>query len=246
MADASLIDGLLKGLDDPSVTVRFSLVGALGRAADDARALPGEQRKRLMRRLETLLERDGDPGVRSRAATVIGEHGSASYLDSLWRVVRTSAEGRVQEKAWDAFVEIITRCANGKLLERWDRTISEDRQGSRRVQMLARVYARWDQQAELKVQATAALEALVQAQIDGGKWAAAAPLVQNLLSRSADGGEGARERCLRWLLEIGELALKDGNRSEALRIVQDARAYLSRGDKLGESFDKLEKMAKKD
>jgi HEAT repeat protein len=246
MADASLIDGLLKGLDDPSVTVRFSLVGALGRVADDSKTMPGEQSKRLMARLEGLLERDADAGVRSRAATVIGEHGGAGHLDTLWRVVRTSAEGRVQEKAWDAFTEIVARAGDMKLLEQWDRALGEARQGSRRVQLLARVYARWDQQADRKALATRALEGLVQAQIDMGKWSAAAPLVQNLLSRNADGGEAARIRCLRWLLEIGELALREGNRAEAQRIVQDARAYLGRGDKLGEAFDKLERLAKKE
>jgi hypothetical protein len=208
--------------------------------------MPGEQRKRMMTRLERLLERDADAGVRSRAATVIGEHGCAGHLDTLWRVVRTSAEGRVQEKAWDAFVEIVARSGDVKLLERWDRALGEARQGARRVQVLARVYARWDQQADLKAPATRALEALVQAQIDLGKWSTAAPLVQNLLSRNADGGEAARARCLRWLLEIGELALKEGNRAEVLRIVQDARAYLSRGDKLSESFDRLEKLARKE
>jgi HEAT repeat protein len=258
MADASLIDGLLKGLDDPSVTVRFSLVGALSRAAQGAggegapaippegKAIAGEQSKRMMARLEALLERDADAGVRSRAATVIGERGGPVHLDTLWRVVRTSAEGRVQEKAWDAFVEILGRGSDPKLLERWDRALAEARQGSRRVQLLARVYARWDQLAGLKGPATRALEALVQAQIDLGKWSAAAPLVQNLLSRNADGGEAARTRYLRWLLAIGELALKEGNRAEAQRVVQDARAYLTRGDALGEAFDKLEKTAKKE
>ena len=82
----------------------------------------------------------------------------------------------------------------------------------------------------------------MQAQIDLGKWSAAGPLVQNLLSRS-DGGEAVRGRCLRWLLQIAEMALKEGNRGEALRIIQDARAYLPRGDKLTDAFDKVEKQA---
>ena len=244
MADATLFDGLLRGLDDPSETVRFSLVGALGRAAD-GKGLSSEQRKRLLQRLEGLLKNDDDPGVRSRAATVIGEQAGPASLDSLWRVVLAGAEGRVQEKAWDAFVEIIARSGQVKLLEEWDKSIGDTNQGSRRVQLLARVYARWGQRADLKEPATRALEGLVQAQIDLGKWSAAAPLVQSLLARNADGGESARTRCLRWLLKISELALKEGNRGEALRIVQDARAYLSRGEKLAEAFDKLEKQASK-
>ena len=155
MADATLIDGLLKGLDDPSVTVRFSLVGALGRAAgsnDPARSENGiagqtlspEQRKRLLARLEHLLKHDADAGVRSRAATVIGEHAGPSHLVALWGMVQAGAEGRVQEKAWDAFVEIIARSGDVKLLEKWSATLGEVRQGPRRVLLLARIYARWD------------------------------------------------------------------------------------------------------
>jgi hypothetical protein len=47
------------------------------------------------------------------------------------------------------------------------------------------------------------------------------------------------------MLRAGELALRDGNRTEAARIVQEARAYLLRGDKLTASFDELEKQAGK-
>jgi HEAT repeat protein len=244
MADVTLIDGLLKGLDDPGVTVRFSLVGALARAADGG-AVPAAQRKAMLARLEGLLKHDADAGVRSRAATVIGEQAGPEYLETLWRVVLAGSAGRVQEKAWDAFVEIITRSASVTLLEQWNKEFATGNQGSRRVQLLARVYARWDQRADLKVPATQALEALVQAQIDLGKWSAAAPLVLSLLSRNASGGEEFRNRCLHWLLEIGERALKEGNRVEALRIVGDARAYLNRSDKIAESFANLEKQASK-
>jgi HEAT repeat protein len=242
MADASLIDGLLRGLDDPAVTVRFSLVGALGRAAE-GRDLPAEQRKRLLARLGRLLRRDADAGVRSRAATVIGEHAGPPYLETLHGVVLAGAEGRVQEKAWDAFVEIVVRAGDPALLEKWGKTLADDRQPSRQVQLLARVYARWDQRADLKPLATRALEALVQAQVGQKRWAAAAPLVQNLLSRG-DGSEEARTRCLEWLQEIAALALKDGNKAEALRVIQDARVYLPRGDRRAAAFDRLEKQAR--
>src|SRR5262249_3545096 len=39
VANAAVLDGLLEGLDDPGVMIRFSLVGALGRAAGDGRSL---------------------------------------------------------------------------------------------------------------------------------------------------------------------------------------------------------------
>src|SRR5262249_23124864 len=45
VADAGILDSLIDALDDSIVTVRFSLVGALGRAAADGRALKEEQRR---------------------------------------------------------------------------------------------------------------------------------------------------------------------------------------------------------
>ncbi len=240
-ADASLLDGLLRGLDDPNVTVRFSLLGALAHAAQMGQGLTSEQRKRLLARLERLLRRDTDPGVRGRAATVLGECAGPSFLPTLWGHVQACSEGRVQEKAWDAFVEVVVRTGSPAVLELWDHKLAEARQSARRVQLLARVFARWDQVTTSRAAATKALEALVQAQVEMGKWSAAAPLAQNLLARGED--EAGRERCLRWLLRVGEMALRDGNRAEALRIVHEARPYFSRDDRLSEAFEKLHKQA---
>jgi HEAT repeat protein len=240
-ADASVLEGLQRGLDDPNVTVRFNLLGAVARVASSGPSLTTEQRKRLLARLEGLLRRDTDPGVRARAATVLGECAGPAFLTTLWGHVQAGSEGRVQEKAWDAFVEVIVRTGSPAVLEMWDRKLAELRQPARRVQLLARAFARWDQVSESRAAARKALEALVQAQIDLGKWSAAAPLAQNLLIRGEDAP--GRERCLKWLLKVGELALRDGNRSETLRIVHEARAYLSRNDPLAESFNKLEKQA---
>src|SRR5262249_1797686 len=72
MADTALLEGLLQALDDPVVTVRFRLVGAIGRAAGENRPLSEAQRAQVSERLEQVLLRDADPGVRSRAASVLG------------------------------------------------------------------------------------------------------------------------------------------------------------------------------
>jgi HEAT repeat protein len=242
-ADAGLIDGLLRGLEDPAVTVRFGLVGALGKAAGNGQGLPGEVRKRLLDRLEGLLKRDADAGVRSRAATVLGECGTQEVLPALWQQVQAGGDGRVQEKAWDAFVEVVARSGSVALVEGWDRKLADAGQGPRRAQLWARVHARWEQPGTMREQATQALEGLTAVQIELGKWAAAAPLAQALLARSGETGEAGRTRGLRLLAQVAEQALKEGNRAEALRLVQEARGYLGKGDRLAATFEKLHRQA---
>jgi HEAT repeat protein len=245
-ADAGLIEGLLRGLDDPAVMVRFSLVGALSKAAGAGPTAPAAAREQMCARLEALLKRDADAGVRSRAATVLGECGGAEALATLWQQVQAAADERVQEKAWDAFVEILTRAGSPALLESWDKKLSEAKQGPRRVQMWARVYSSWEQTPSRHEAATRALEGLARTQLDLGKWSAAAPLLQTLLSKTADANEPLRGRCLRGLAQIAELALKEGNRAEARRIAQEARGYLGKDDKFHETFEALLKQAGKE
>jgi hypothetical protein len=241
VADASVLDGLLKGLDDPGGMVRFSLVGALGRAAGDGRSLNAEQRERLVSRLVGLLQHDPDLGVRGRAATVLGECASSAVLGTLWECVRTSEEGRVQEKAWSAFVEVVARSGNPALLSEWDRRLADSGQGSRRLQLLGEVAEQWQKRTETKAAAGRVQEALVQAQLDLGKWSLAFPLVRELLVRP--GNEAEQEQRLRWLLAIGQQALKEGNRPEALRVAQEAQPFLTEGAKLAEDFERLRKEA---
>ena len=116
---------------------------------------------------------------------------------------------------------------------------------TRQTQLLARTYARWDQQSATRAAAGKALEMLVAAQLDQGKWSAAAPLVQGLLSRG-EGGDAGRTRHLKSMLNVAELALHEGNKSEAARLLQETRGYLITDDPLTESFDKLLAQAKKE
>jgi HEAT repeat protein len=97
VAEPSVLPALLNGLGDSCATVRFHLVGALAHAAGDAASISGEQRQRLLARLEKLLLGDGDPGVRSRAATVLGEYAGPEQLELLWRCVLSGEDARVQE-----------------------------------------------------------------------------------------------------------------------------------------------------
>ena len=84
----------------------------------------------------------------------------------------------------------------------------------------------------------------MQAHLDLGKWSAAFPLVRDLLSRP--GAEAETTQRLRWLLTVGEQAMQEGNRAEALRAVQEAQPYLPHTGPLADEFDKLQKQAASD
>jgi HEAT repeat protein len=256
VADGSLIDGLVKGLNDSNVNVRFSLLGALTRALTQGANLAPTQQAKLMNRLETLLVRDVDPGVRSRAATVLGDVAPPAMLPQLWEVVKAAEDTRVQEKAWAAFVEILVRpsppaLAGQKetggnklsLLKEWDHTLAAAHQGPRRVQLLSEAVTRWSRVEATRTLAISAQEMLVQAELDLGKWAAAFPRVRELLSRPSTAAEQTQR--LQWLLQVGELALHEGNREEAVRVVSEAQAYLPTSGELVEAFDKLNRAANK-
>jgi HEAT repeat protein len=242
VADAKIIDGLLAALDDPAVTVRFGLVGALGRAAGDGQPLSEPQRTRLVGRLEELVLRDSDSGVRSRAARVLGQCAPSSELSFLWRRVLSREDSRVQETAWAAMVEILVRSGNLDLLHQWDRTLSEANQGTRRLQMLLEVCERWRRSEATRPLVVSATEALVQAQLEQRKWDRAFPLVRDLLTRPGSDSEVYHRLTL--LLTIGECALSDGNRGEAMRAVREAQPYLTSNNSLAGEFDKLEKRAR--
>jgi hypothetical protein len=241
VADATVLNNLLKAVDDPNVNVRFSLVGALGRAVCDGESLSEEQRKRLLAKLETLLLHDADPGVRSRAATVLGECGPSAMLPVLWKCVLAGEEARVQDKAWAAFIEVVARSSTLPVLREWDSTLTAAKQGPRRLQLLAEVAARWQKRTETRSLVVPAQEMLVQAQLDLGKWSAAFPVVRELLARQ--GTEAETNQRLRWLLSVGEQALQEGNKAEAQRVVQEAQPFLTRSAPLAEAFDKLAKQA---
>jgi HEAT repeat protein len=243
-ADASLLDGLLEGLSDRVSTVRFCLVGALGRAATGKNELSEAKRKLMLTRLETVLNKDEDPNVRARAATVLGECGGEAQLTPLWKSAQaTASEGRLSEKAWEAMLDILGRSCSYRLVESWDAELRKGKQTSRRVMLWKRLYAAWEPRPEHKSLAMQALESLVAAQIDDGKWQAATPLAQTLLARSAEGNEATRTRCLTLMLRLAEMALADGNKSETLRLIQEVRGYLPGNGPLTEAFDALQRKA---
>jgi HEAT repeat protein len=242
IANQAILDSLVDALNDPVVTVRFSLVGALGRVAADSHPLAEAQRRQILNRLEDLLIRDADPGVRSRAATVLGECGSAPQLVTLWKRVQATEEARVQEKAWSGFIEIMARSGNREWFLEWERTLSQASQSARRMQLLTELATRWQQREDLRPAAAGIQELIVRAYLEQGKWLPAFTALHELLARPTN--EPDVDQRLAWLREIAELALKDGNRPDVLRAVQDARPLLARRADRASIFDELEKQAK--
>jgi HEAT repeat protein len=241
VADPFVLEGLGKALDDPSATVRFSLVGAMGHVAAAGPALAESQRTQLVDRLKDLLVRDTDPGVRSRAATVLGECGSSAALPFLWQRLQATEDGRVQDKAWAAMLKILIRSANFDLLTAWDAALVKAGQPARRVQLLGEVYAAWKKEGATASLAGRITEMLVPLQLEQAKWSAALPLIRELLARPDDAG--ARGQRLNWLLNAGKQALQEGNRPEALRMVQDAQPFLAGQDNFADAFEKLRERA---
>ncbi|MBL8793582.1 MAG: HEAT repeat domain-containing protein [Planctomycetia bacterium] len=242
VADPTVLDNLLASLEDPAVTVRFGLVGALGKLVNEGKPLTDGQRSRMLTRLEELLLRDPDSGVRSRAATVIGQTGAQVELPFLWRRLQAREDGRVLEKTWGAMIEIMARSANLELVRQWDRALYNAQMGNRRLQLLSEVAERWKRNEGTRNLGVTVTELLVQAQLDQNKWAAAFPLLHDLLERPGTADE--LDRRLRWLLKAGEKALLEGNRSEALRAVREAQPFLARSNGLAVEFEKLDQKAR--
>jgi HEAT repeat protein len=242
VADPKVLDGLVAALEDSSVPVRFSLVGALGHVAADGQLLSELQRAQVIARLEELVLRDADAGVRSRGATALGQIGPPAELAFLWRRVQSREDNRVHEKAWAGMLDILTHSASLDLLRQWDRTLEESNQAARRLQLLTDVSERWRKAEITRPLLVPATELLIQAQLDQGKSALALPLIRELLARP--GTDVDLDRRLRFLLQAGERALAEGNRSEALRVVRDAQPYLGRSGVLTTDFERLEKRAR--
>ncbi len=240
-ADAAVLKDVMDALDDASPTVRFSLVGALAHAGREGGGLSEQQQKEVLAHVEAVLQHDADAGVRSRAATALGEVGGPAQLAALWRSVTAAEDGRVQEKAWLAFVEVAARANSLPLVQEWDQTMASAKQGARRAQLLGEILARWEKRPEMKAAVAPVEERLVQAQLDVGKWSAAFPLVRDLLSRP--GGEAETTQRLRWMLTVGEQAMQEGSRADALRAVQEAQPYAPHSGPLAEEFEKLQKQA---
>src|SRR5439155_19546389 len=124
------------------------LVGAVGRAVGDGQALTAPQREKVLARLQAILLKDADPGVRSRAATVLGECGPPSVLPALWQRVAAGEDSRVQEKAWGAIIEVVARSGSVEVLKEWESTLAKAGQAAWRSRLLSEVHVRWQSRSD--------------------------------------------------------------------------------------------------
>jgi HEAT repeat protein len=252
VADANILEPLLAARTDNAGAVRFCVVGALGRVA--GLQLTPEQRTHVLAGLTERLKRDRDPSVRSRAAAVLGRCGHATELPILWAQVQARGDAHVQEKAWSAMLEILTRALSLELLREWDRTLAQagPTANARRLTLVGEVVHRWKSIEAMRRAIAPGLELLVQAQLEQGNWSAAQPVLQELLARS--GTEADLERRLRLLVAAAELAAKERQMGGVLRLLQDAQPYLPKKPadeselpasvaELLEAVDKLERQA---
>jgi HEAT repeat protein len=241
VTNANILADLHEGLYDPVASVRLSLVGALGNVAAGGKLKENEVAG-VVKRLTDVLLRDSDPGVRSRAAAVIGKIGSPGDLPVLWERVRATEDNRVQLKAWTAFLDILFRWQSWTLLLQWDQQLAA-KDPLRRIEMLTVVRQRWLKLETVKQHLDPLTSLLIEAQLQQKKWQAALPLALELVRKDADDAE--MQKRLRWFLVIGDMALLDKKSQAVLDMLKQMEDLLPRARELAPDFDALRQRALK-
>lgn len=238
IADERVLPTLQQALADHAASVRFHVVGALGRIG----TLGSEQRKaEIAARLQSVMVQDTDPGVRSRAAGIMGELGTPADLPFLWQRCQATEDERVKLKAWSAMLDILARTGNPDLVAQWDQLLAHHRETARRIEMLTEIRSRWQKTEALRPHLDTIQALLVQAYLAQRRWQAAGPLALELARRAPNDAELRRR--LRWLLAAGYLALDDKKPEEALAWIRDAEDLLPRAGDIAFEFAVLKQRA---
>lgn len=238
IADERILGNLWQALADQSASVRFHIVGAVGRIGSHS---ADQVKSEIVARLQTLLVQDGDPGVRSRAASVLGELGTAADLHFLWQRCQATEDERVKTKAWTAMIDILARSANPDLIVQWDQLLANHRETARRIELLTEIRNRWQKVESLRGHLDAIQALLVQAYLAQRRWQSAGPLALELARRAPNDSELRRR--LRWLLAAGYLAVEDKHPEEALAWLREAEDLLTRAGDLAFEFAVLRQRA---
>lgn len=237
---ARVLSAIFTGLEDPVPGVRFSLVAALGKIGQ-REVLDDSERQDLLRRLERVLVLDTDPGVRSRAATVLGDLGDAGQLPLLWQRTRATEDNRVQIKAWQALTDILARLRNVPLLMQWEQLLIDEKETARRIELFGELRDRWSKQEETQLLADVAAGCLIRAWLADRKWAPALPVIHDLVRRARS--EAERAERLRWLLIACSQALDDKQPQEVHKALKQVEELLPQVKELAADFAELRRKA---
>ncbi|HMP60153.1 MAG TPA: HEAT repeat domain-containing protein, partial [Gemmatales bacterium] len=235
-----VLPAIFNGLDDPVANVRFSLVAALGKLGQRDK-LEDSERQELLRRLERVLVLDTDPGVRSRAATVLGDLGDAGQLPLLWQRTRATEDNRVQLKAWQGLIDILARLRNPALVVQWEQLLAEQGEPAQRIELFTELRDRWSKLEASQPLADIAAASLVRALLADRKWSPALPIIQDL-TRRAD-SDGVRLERLRWMLVACTQALDDKQPQEVLKALKLVEEMLPQAKELAAEFAELRRKA---
>ncbi len=240
IADIAVLEELLAGLEDLDVGVRLGILGAVSRAVNQAKAIKEDDKLRLQSRMEIILLKDPDAGVRARSATLLGEFGTVSHLATLWKAAVVEGDPRIQEKSWQAFLEILSKSKNLKLINEWNVIVRKDAP-LRRVNFLVELLGKM-QAATMnpKIELAPVRELLVQCGIENQKWLPAWSALREL-PQALEPEE--IEKRLSLLFQIAEIALKDQAAPDVLQMVDFARPLFVGRKKLQADFEELYRKA---
>ncbi len=236
VASCQVYWAVLQALEDTLPEVRLYLVGCLARMGEFA-GLPDREQGELLTKLETVLAQDGDPGVRSKAAASLGKVGSAKEIGILWQRVQANEDGRVQDNAWKAMIEILDRTESWPLVVQWERFLTSQGHGARRLQLLAEMRDRWSKKEATRPVMDQVHLALIDAALAQRKWAQAVPVSLELIRNAAQ--EQTREERLRLLLIACQQAVQEGKGTEVLPAMKEVEGMLTGFQELGAAFDEL-------
>ena len=240
IADIAVLEELLVGLEDPDVGVRLGILGAVSRAVNQAKAIKEDDKLRLQSRMEIILLKDPDAGVRARSATLLGEFGTVSHLATLWKAAVAEGDPRIQEKSWLAFLEILSKSKDLKLINEWNVIVRKEAP-LRRVNFLVELLGKM-QPATMnpKIELAPVRELLVQCGIENQKWLPAWSALREL-PQALEPEE--IEKRLSLLFQIAEIALKEQAAPDVLQMVDFARPLFVGRKKLQADFEELYRKA---
>ncbi len=240
IADIAVLEELLAGLEDLDVGVRLGILGAVSRAVNQAKAIKEDDKLRLQSRMEIILLKDPDAGVRARSATLLGDFGTVTHLATLWKAAVSEGDPRIQEKSWQAFLEILSKSKNLKLINEWNVIVRKDAP-LRRVNFLVELLGKM-QPATMnpKIELAPVRELLVQCGIENQKWLPAWSALREL-PQALEPEE--IEKRLSLLFQIAEIALKEQAAPDVLQMVDFARPLFVGRKKLQADFEELYRKA---